>query len=51
MRGIPKFLSSYWLIRLTNKTMLQVLEENELSCMDLLHVITDGVILTKKSKI
>ncbi|XP_023004444.1 uncharacterized protein LOC111497752 isoform X1 [Cucurbita maxima] len=27
----------------------KVLEENELSCLDLLHVITDGVILTKKS--
>ncbi|XP_022147527.1 uncharacterized protein LOC111016414 isoform X2 [Momordica charantia] len=27
----------------------KVLEENELSCMDLLHVITDGVILTKKN--
>jgi hypothetical protein len=28
----------------------QVLEEHELSCMDLLHVNTDGVILTKRSK-
>lgn len=28
----------------------QVLEEHELSCMDLLHVNTDGVVLTKQSK-
>uniref|UniRef100_A0A6N2LLY2 ATPase AAA-type core domain-containing protein n=1 Tax=Salix viminalis TaxID=40686 RepID=A0A6N2LLY2_SALVM len=28
----------------------KVLEENELSCMDLLHVNTDGLILTKRSK-
>ncbi|XP_038898050.1 uncharacterized protein LOC120085874 isoform X2 [Benincasa hispida] len=27
----------------------KVLEENELSCLELLHVITDGVILTKKN--
>uniref|UniRef100_A0A6N2L8K4 Uncharacterized protein n=1 Tax=Salix viminalis TaxID=40686 RepID=A0A6N2L8K4_SALVM len=26
----------------------KVLEENELSCMDLLHVNTDGLILTKR---
>ena len=30
--------------------ILQVLEENELSCFDLLHANTDGVILTKRSK-
>lgn len=30
--------------------VLQVLEENELSCLDLLHANTDGVILTKRSK-
>lgn len=30
--------------------MLQVLEEHELSCSDLLHVNTNGVILTKQSK-
>ena len=30
--------------------MVQVLEEHQLSCMDLLHVNTDGVILTKQSK-
>jgi hypothetical protein len=30
--------------------LMQVLEENEMSCMDLLHVNTDGLILTKRSK-
>lgn len=30
--------------------VLQVLEEHDLSCMELLHVKTDGVILTKRSK-
>lgn len=29
----------------------QVLDENELFCLELLHIVTDGVILTKKSKI
>lgn len=30
--------------------VVQVLEEHDLYCMDLLHVNTDGVVLTKKSK-
>lgn len=30
--------------------MFQVLEENELSCTELLSVKTDGIILTKQSK-
>lgn len=30
--------------------MFQVLEEHNLSCTDLLHVNTDGIVLTKQSK-
>ena len=30
--------------------VVQVLEENEMSCLDLLHANTDDVILTKRSK-
>lgn len=28
---------------------MQVLEENELSCVELMHVKSDGVVLTKQS--
>lgn len=41
-------MSNFW-IQLW-KCLFQVLDENDLSCMDLLHLNTDGVILTKRSK-
>lgn len=37
-------------LKFTDIILLQVLEENEMSCMDLLHINTDGLILTKRSK-
>ena len=48
--SLNHFESSKELPRLNCYSLLQVLEEHELSCMDLLNVDTDGVILTKKSK-
>jgi hypothetical protein len=30
-------------------SLMQVLEENELSCVELMHVKSDGVVLTKQS--
>lgn len=50
---VPMFLTFLHLLIFVidfRSCVLQVLEEHELSCMDLLHVNTDGVILTKKSK-